>query len=79
MVEGIVALESVYRDALAGPGAASISGERPPLQLEARDCTRALDACREARHALREHNPNEGLLIEWLLLELPSVGGGTAR
>ncbi|HEX5585869.1 MAG TPA: hypothetical protein VFZ17_01040, partial [Acidimicrobiia bacterium] len=62
LIEGITALETVYRDALAGPGTQSLNADRQPLLLEARSCNRALDACREARQALSEFNPNETLL-----------------
>ena len=37
------------------------------------DRARALDACRDARQALIEHNPNEGLMLERLLLHLPAA------
>jgi DNA polymerase-3 subunit delta' len=70
IIEGITALETVYRDALAGPEAPLRNLDRPPLALEPRACDRAFDACREARQAL-ERNPNEGLLLERLLLHLP--------
>ena len=33
----------------------------------------ALDACRDARQALIEHNPNESLMLERLLLHLPAA------
>jgi DNA polymerase-3 subunit delta' len=70
LVEGINAIELVYRDVLAGPDAPR--GDRPVLSAEARSSVRALDACREARESL-EHNPNESLLLERLLLHLPEV------
>ncbi|MET0628317.1 MAG: hypothetical protein ABW033_07665 [Acidimicrobiia bacterium] len=73
LVEGITALETVYRDALAGPAAPVLNVDRPALLLEARSCNRALDACREARHALAEFIPNETLLLERLFLHLPAV------
>jgi DNA polymerase-3 subunit delta' len=70
IVEGVTALESVYRDALAGPDAPRRNLDRVPLRVEARAGDRALDACRHARQAL-ERNPNEGLLLERLVLHLP--------
>ena len=70
--EGITALESVYRDALAGVEAPAINTDRQPLVLDTRACALALDACRAARQALVEHNPNEALMLERLLLHLPS-------
>jgi DNA polymerase-3 subunit delta' len=70
--EGLAALETVYLDALAGPGAPARNLDRPPLKLDRRACTRALDACREARAAF-EFNPNETLLLERLMLHLPAA------
>ena len=63
----ITALETMYRDALAAPGATPLNADRPVLTSDPRACVRALEACRRARQALAEHNPNEGLLLEWLL------------
>lgn len=73
LVEGITALESVYRDALAGAAAPGRHPDRTIPLLEARSCNRALDACRDARQALAEFNPNETLLLERLFLHLPGV------
>jgi DNA polymerase-3 subunit delta' len=73
LVEGVTALETVYRDALAGPSAPARNPDRPIPLLEPRSCNRALDACREARQALAEFNPNEALLLERLFLHLPGV------
>ena len=69
LVEGITALETVYRDALAGTGAPRRNLDREPLTIDARACVRALEACRSARQSL-ERNPNEGLLLERLALHL---------
>jgi DNA polymerase III subunit delta' len=77
IVEGITALETVYRDALAGASAPARNLDRAPLRVEARAADRALEACRDARDAL-EHNPNEGLLLERLALQLPP-GVATGR
>ncbi|MGH9033276.1 MAG: hypothetical protein ACRDZV_14230, partial [Acidimicrobiia bacterium] len=71
LVEGITALETVYRDALAGPDAPAINTDRPPVAAQPRSCDRALRACRAARDVLGEFNPSEGLLLERLLLHLP--------
>ncbi len=71
LLEGITALETVYRDALAGPDAPALNTDRPILTAGPRGCDRALRACREARASLAEFNPNEGLLLERLLLQLP--------
>jgi DNA polymerase-3 subunit delta' len=70
LVEGITSFETIYRDVLAGPDAPR--GDRPVLAADPRASVRALDACREARESL-EHNPNESLLLERLLLHLPPV------
>jgi DNA polymerase-3 subunit delta' len=69
--EGITALETVYRDAMAGPHAPRLNVDRPSLAVDPRAADRALDACRAARQALGEYNPNETLLVERLLLHLP--------
>jgi hypothetical protein len=76
LLEGITALETVYRDAMAGPGVERLNTDREVLQLDPRAAAAALDACREARQAIAEHNPNETLLVERLLLHLPAPGGG---
>lgn len=72
LAEGIAALESVYRDALAGPGAPRRNLDRPVLHLAPAAAAGALDACRFARESL-ERNPNEGLLLERLLIHLPAA------
>ena len=43
---------------------------------EPRAASAALDACRDARQAIAEFNPNETLLVERLFLHLPAAGGG---
>ena len=78
LLEGITALETVYRDALAGPGRRAAQ----PRPRAAGRCRRgaaaaALDACREARQAIAEFNPNETLLVERLLLHLPPADAGS--
>jgi DNA polymerase III subunit delta' len=78
LLEGITALETLYRDALAGTGAPPRNLDREPLRLDARACTAALDACRAARAAF-EFNPNETLLVEHLLFELPAVSEAPDR
>jgi DNA polymerase-3 subunit delta' len=78
LIEGITALETVYRDALATGAAPSLNADRAPLVLDPRASARALDACRAARQALIEHNPNESLMLERLLLHLPSGVGRSA-
>jgi DNA polymerase-3 subunit delta' len=68
--EGFTALESAYRDALAAP-APVLNSDRPSITLPPSAAAHAADLCREARDMM-ERNPNEGLLLEWLLLNLPS-------
>jgi DNA polymerase-3 subunit delta' len=72
LLEGITALESVYRDVLAGPGAPRLNTDQPVLDLTPRACMGAIDACRQAREAF-EFNPNESLLLERLVLHLPAA------
>jgi DNA polymerase III subunit delta' len=72
IVEGLTALESVYRDVLAGPDAPRLNTDQPELRMDARACADAIEACGEARDAF-EFNPNESLLIERLLLHLPAA------
>jgi DNA polymerase-3 subunit delta' len=76
LLEGITALETVYRDALAGPSAARLNLDRDVLAVNPRAASAALDACRDARQAIAEFNPNETLLVERLFLHLPPAGGG---
>jgi DNA polymerase III subunit delta' len=68
--EGITAIESLYRDALGTDGAPRRNVDRTPIAVTPADAAGALDACRDARAAL-ERNPNEGLLLENLILALP--------
>jgi len=76
LVEGITALETVYRDALAGSPAERLNLDRDVMAVNARSASAALDACRDARQAIAEFNPNETLLVERLFLHLPPAGGG---
>jgi DNA polymerase-3 subunit delta' len=77
LLEGITAIESVYRDALAGDVPA-VNADRPALAVDPVAAVRALDACREARASF-EFNPNEVLLLERLVLHLPAVATTAAR
>jgi DNA polymerase-3 subunit delta' len=77
LLEGITAIESVYRDALAA-GATPVNADRPALSVDPKAAARALDACREARAAF-EFNPNADLLLLRLLLHLPAVAPGPPR
>jgi DNA polymerase III subunit delta' len=72
LLEGITALESVYRDVLAGPDAPRLNTDQPVLELTPHSCVQAIEACRQARAAF-EFNPNESLLLERLLLRLPAA------
>ncbi|HEY7105431.1 MAG TPA: hypothetical protein VH986_03425 [Acidimicrobiia bacterium] len=76
LIEGITALETVYRDALASSVDQALNVDRPVLQVEPRGAAHALDACRAARQALAEFNPNETLLLERLFLHLPGTTTG---
>lgn len=73
LVEGLSAVESVYRDALAGPGPL-LNTDRPLVAVGPAGCLDALDAVARARASL-EFNPVESLLIERLLLHLPAPAG----
>jgi DNA polymerase III subunit delta' len=75
LLEGITALETVYRDALAGSDDERLNLDRDLLAVSPRAAAIALDACRDARQAIAEFNPNEALLVERLFLHLPPAGG----
>jgi hypothetical protein len=77
VLEGITAIESVYRDALAD-GVEALNTDRDRLAVNPAEAAAAFDACREARAAF-EFNPSEGLLLERLLLHLPTVAGSAPR
>jgi DNA polymerase-3 subunit delta' len=69
LLEGITALETVYRDSL-GAGAAPLNRDRLPLTVSPRAAAGALDACREAREAVLVNE--KGLVrLTHLLLALP--------
>ena len=75
--EGITALESMYRDALA-TGAPPLNSDREVPVLSPGAAADALDACAEARRDF-EFNHNEGLLLERLVLHLPAVTAAPHR
>jgi DNA polymerase-3 subunit delta' len=77
LLEGITALETVYRDALAGSSSERLNTDRDLLTINPRAAAAALDACRAARQAVAEFNPNETLLVERLFLHLPDAGDGS--
>ena len=78
IVEGLAALESVYRDALAGDEAVRLNIDQPVLGTDPEAAAAAIDACGEARAAF-EFNPNENLLLERLMLHLPAAPTGARR
>ena len=51
LLEGVTAIESVYRDVLADPAPALNADRDGRLHVSARAAAAALDACREAREA----------------------------
>ena len=55
----------------AGKETVSLRLDRDVLALTPRAAASALDACRDARQAIAEFNPNETLLVERLFLHLP--------
>jgi hypothetical protein len=74
LLEGITALETVYRDALAAEPGERLNVDRDVLALSPRSAADALDACRAARQAIAEFNPPAALLVERLFLHLPPAG-----
>ncbi len=78
-LEGFAAVESIYRDALAGPDARPINLDRAAPNVHPRGAVAALEACRQARAGLIEFNANETLTLERLLLHLPAAGLPAAR
>ena len=74
MLEGVTALETVYRDALGDP-APALNRDRPRVSVVPRAAAGALDACRAAREAFLINE--KGLVrLTHLLLSLPPA---TAR
>lgn len=71
-LEGFTAIESLFRDALAGSDAPRRNIDRPARTVDPRAAVNALDACRQARRGLVEFNANELLTVERLLLHLPA-------
>ena len=80
-IEGITAIETLYRDVLAGPDAPRLNLDRSPPAVLPSAAADALDACRRARAGLIEYNANETLMIQRLLLHLPpaALAGGVGR
>jgi DNA polymerase-3 subunit delta' len=72
LLEGVTAIESVYRDTLAAP-APPLNADRPALRVAARSAAAALDACHEAREAFLVNEKGVMRLVA-LLLALPPAG-----
>jgi DNA polymerase III subunit delta' len=72
-IEGITAIETLYRDVLAGSDAPSLNIDRRSPRVHPRAAVKALDACRQARDGLIEFNANETLTVQRLLLHLPNA------
>lgn len=70
LLEGITALETVYRDALA-PDVARRNLDRDPLRIDPRAAAMGLRACAAARQ-VAGRSPNEALLLERLFMHLPA-------
>jgi DNA polymerase-3 subunit delta' len=71
LLEGITALETVYRDALAAGGPVR-NLDRDVVAVDPRAAAAALTACADARHGVKR-NPNEALLLERLFVHLPAA------
>jgi DNA polymerase-3 subunit delta' len=71
LLEGVTAVESVYRDVLAAP-APPVNRDRPPLSVSPRAAAAALDACREARDAFAVNEKGLVRLVA-LLFSLPAA------
>ena len=72
LIEGVTAIESVYRDALVAP-APSLNADRPAVHVTARGAAAALAACREAREAFLVNEKGVMRLVA-LLLAFPPAG-----
>ena len=74
LLEGVTAIETVYRDVLAAP-APALNADRPAPAMTARAAAASLDACRETRDAFLINEKGVIRLVA-LLMALPP--GGTA-
>jgi DNA polymerase-3 subunit delta' len=72
LLEGVTAVETVYRDVLYAP-APALNADRPALHVNPRDAAVALDACRAAREAFPINEKGIMRLLA-LLLSLPPAG-----
>jgi DNA polymerase-3 subunit delta' len=69
LLEGVTAIESVYRDVLASP-APALNLDRPALQVSPGAAAGALEMCREAREAF-PINEKGIVRLTYLLMSLP--------
>jgi DNA polymerase III subunit delta' len=72
LLEGVTAIESVYRDALAAP-APALNGDLVALRTTPRAAAAALDACHEAREAFLINEKGLVRLVS-LFMTLPAAG-----
>jgi hypothetical protein len=72
LIEGVTAIESVYRDVLANP-APPLNRDHARLHVTPRLAAAALDACREAREAF-PINEKGIVRLTYLLMTLPPAG-----
>ena len=70
LIEGVSAIETVYRDALAAP-APALNDDRPSPRVPAPAAAAALESCREARDAFLINEKGIMRLVA-LLLSLPT-------
>jgi len=71
LLEGVTAIESVYRDVIAAP-AAPLNSDLPALPLTPRAAAEALDPCRDAREAFTINEKGLVRLIA-LCMALPAT------
>jgi DNA polymerase-3 subunit delta' len=76
LLEGVTAIETTYRDALAGPDHA-LNTDLRPLPISARAAADAIDACREAREAFLVNEKGQ-VRLQYLLMSLPPAGAPSA-
>jgi DNA polymerase-3 subunit delta' len=72
LLEGVTAIESVYRDVVAAP-APPLNADRDPLVVSPRAAAEALDACRDAREAFTINEKGLVRLIALLMALPPTV------
>jgi DNA polymerase-3 subunit delta' len=72
LLEGVTAIETVYRDVIAAP-APALNLDREPLTLTPRAAAEALDACRDAREAFTINEKGLVRLIALLMAMPPTV------